>query len=484
MTKHSEDSYKELLPSSSFCNENGNRKPTFIKGIDKTMKKILALVLFTVVTLLSCISVTAAGTVTECPKIKLSINGKNCTFTDPPLIVNNRTLVPVREFLNYLGIEDWDIKWLADERKVYFQYQATRVLMQVDLKLIKVNDTTKNIDVAPILYKKNSRVYLPARYVCDALGKTVEWDAAKQLIIIKDAPEELPVPQPAQKIITVGTADEFVGAIASDTHIILKPGKYDLSSVNYNAALNESVQWEAVMDGKQLNISFIRNLTIEGSGEVEIVTSPRYAQIMQFTDSSYITLKNITAGHTPQEYMCDAGVVYFDSCYNVSIGSCCFYGCGSVGLTANNSKHFTVNDTVITECSLRAISLRNSSKIEFNNCKINKHKAYMEIIDIFYCSDIAFRNCEITDNNYFVSGFVTVESSPYVSFEKCTFKNNKEPGEQKKVTFFNISKYPILLRNCEITGNSSLFMVNNDIFVILDTCKIENNNFTGIHPSK
>lgn len=89
--------------------------------------------------------------------------------------------------------------------------------------------------------------------------------------------------------VTVGTAEEFVSALGSNKRIILKPGVYNLSTINQVDKSDNSVTWKTVQDGKELNLQNIHNLTIEGmdSGKVEIKVSPRFANIINFTNLYY-----------------------------------------------------------------------------------------------------------------------------------------------------------------------------------------------------
>ena len=157
--------------------------------------------------------------------------------------------------------------------------------------------------------------------------------------------------------VTVETAQEFVNAIGSNKRILLKPGVYNLSTIEQINKADNSVTWKTVYDGKELNIQGIHNLTIEGmdSGKVEIKVSPRFANIMNFTNVSNITIKNIIAGHTPAPYECNAGVLKFTNSNDISIMNSELYGCGSIGLDLKNVKRLEASNCTIDHCSLRAI---------------------------------------------------------------------------------------------------------------------------------
>lgn len=69
------------------------------------------------------------------------------------------------------------------------------------IKLV-INGTEIKCDVPP--QNINGRVLVPARFVAEALGATVEWDGENQAVIVKSASASNPVkPAPIQDKITV-----------------------------------------------------------------------------------------------------------------------------------------------------------------------------------------------------------------------------------------------------------------------------------------
>ena len=69
-------------------------------------------------------------------------------------------------------------------------------------------------------------------------------------------------------VIRVGTVDELLAAIASDTVIELKEGTYSLPEAkNYGRESgNPDYLWNEAYDGWELEIRNIRNLTLRGAG--------------------------------------------------------------------------------------------------------------------------------------------------------------------------------------------------------------------------
>ncbi len=99
----------------------------------------------------------------------------NQTFTNDvaPVIVGDRTMVPIRVITEALGgVADWN-------------EAARTVTLTIDGKVLRmtIDQTITGFDAAPVII--NSRTYVPIRYVAEALGANVEWLADTQQIIIE-----------------------------------------------------------------------------------------------------------------------------------------------------------------------------------------------------------------------------------------------------------------------------------------------------------
>ena len=289
--------------------------------------------------------------------------------------------------------------------------------------------------------------------------------------------------------VTVGTAEEFVNALGSNKRIILKPGVYNLSTINQVNKSDNSVIWETVQDGKELNLQNIHNLTIEGmtSGKVEIKVAPRFANIINFTNVQNITIKNIVAGHTPAEYECNAGVLKFTNSNDISIMNSELYGCGSIGLSLNDVKRLNASNCTIDHCSLRAIQLYNSETIKFTETNIINHEAYSNIIMVDNSKNVTFEKCVMSDNHNFGWSFIEALSKSNILLDKCVIKNNSQSSDSNvlndKIYFFNTTDYfgnsnsKITVKNSEISNNKCDYLLTNKDNVEFDNCTTNNNTW-------
>lgn len=293
---------------------------------------------------------------------------------------------------------------------------------------------------------------------------------------------------PDIKEVIVATAEELVKEISSNKRIILKPGIYDLSAIKQMDSSDHCVQWKKVYDGKELNISNVYNLTIEGSvkGKTEIRVTPRYANIMSFKNASVIMIKNIKAGHTPAEYECDEGVLRFEDCHNIMINNSELYGCGSIGITAINTDYLNCIGTLIDHCSLNALYINNSNFLNFLKCEIIDNKAFMDVININKSIDVRFEQCKIAGNNHFQRSLVETDGNSNVLFSNCKIINNSQGAANSdssdksylfKTIQVNDPAGKITVNDTEITNNICDCLSDSKDAVTFSNCKIENNVF-------
>jgi len=162
--------------------------------------------------------------------------------------------------------------------------------------------------------------------------------------------------------ITVTTVDEFIAAIGGDRVIQMAGGEYNLTEAkSYGVDTgNVNVRWEDIGDGKQLVVSQVQNLYIVGRDRAltSIVTEPRYANVIVFEQSANVNLLSLTAGHTQAPGYCTGGVFRFDSCDSMNVTGCGLYGCGTLGVRAENCRGVSVSLTDIYDCSYGAIEAR------------------------------------------------------------------------------------------------------------------------------
>jgi len=98
-----------------------------------------------------------------------------------PYIKDDRSFVPVRYLgENMLGAT---VDWNEGAQKVILKKGNVEVVLTIGSKSYTVNGVNKTADVAPEIV--NSRTFLPARYVAEAFGAAVGWDAVTYIVTIQ-----------------------------------------------------------------------------------------------------------------------------------------------------------------------------------------------------------------------------------------------------------------------------------------------------------
>ena len=119
-------------------------------------------------------------TVTE--NISISVNGeKLINLNQPPVIVNGRTLVPVRAILEALGAT---VDWNDAEKKVTTKKGDTVLELTIGSKTIMKNGTPYTADVSSKII--NGSTCIPARAVSELLNMTVSWDESSRTVYITE----------------------------------------------------------------------------------------------------------------------------------------------------------------------------------------------------------------------------------------------------------------------------------------------------------
>jgi hypothetical protein len=99
-----------------------------------------------------------------------------------PYIKGERTYVPMRYLGEVLGAE---VVWDDAARTVTLTKDDATVVFTIGSTTYTVNGESKTADVAPEI--ANDRTMLPARFVAEAFGAVVGWDASSQTVIVQIA---------------------------------------------------------------------------------------------------------------------------------------------------------------------------------------------------------------------------------------------------------------------------------------------------------
>ena len=113
--------------------------------------------------------------------IEIWLDGNELSMDVPPEARNGRTMVPIRAVAEALGA---DVTWVPEGQKIVLTRAGSTVTMTLDSTTATVDGQPVEMDVAP--YATEGRTLIPARYVAEFFGQTVDWDGIKHQVLINE----------------------------------------------------------------------------------------------------------------------------------------------------------------------------------------------------------------------------------------------------------------------------------------------------------
>lgn len=132
------------------------------------------------------------------PPVCCFINGQELISDPAPLIIDDRTMVPLRAVGEALGME---VQWLEEVRVAWIHTNATGTRSSLPAlpdresiakPLIFIDDVLIPSDVDPVIIQ--GRIMVPIRVITEYLGMKVDWDGASRYVFITK-PEPQPEPE-------------------------------------------------------------------------------------------------------------------------------------------------------------------------------------------------------------------------------------------------------------------------------------------------
>ena len=107
--------------------------------------------------------------------------GKTVINDVPPIIVNSRTMLPIRFVAEALGAS---VGWDEVKRQVSITKGDTKILLTIGSAIATVNGQEITLDSAAFI--NQSRTYLPVAFVAENLGADVKWlESTREVVITK-----------------------------------------------------------------------------------------------------------------------------------------------------------------------------------------------------------------------------------------------------------------------------------------------------------
>jgi len=213
--------------------------------------------IFKILIFIVCISLCFSSVLVSADsEISLYIDGEKIETDVAPVIVNGRTLIPVRCFFEKF---DANVIWVDATKQVIIETDDKSIILKIDSSTAYVNNTAIKLDAAPFI--KNDRTLVPVRFISENLGYDVDWEDETKSVYITS-----PEPEVSQTVITSVSVKKSVVTIKADNFkkpvisTAESPLRYILDFEN------------AVLAGKESRIEI-------GSNDI---TEVRYAQHEKF----------------------------------------------------------------------------------------------------------------------------------------------------------------------------------------------------------
>ena len=130
-------------------------------------------------TLVAIMCLTYIPAMAEETPVTVMVDGEYVKFDVQPTIIEGRTLVPVRAIFEALGAE---VDWNGDTRTAVSSKGDTKVSVQIDNNVMKVNDADVVLDVPAQLI--DNRTLVPVRAISEAYDCYVDWNGDKRTVIV------------------------------------------------------------------------------------------------------------------------------------------------------------------------------------------------------------------------------------------------------------------------------------------------------------
>ncbi len=201
------------------------------------MKKIIIFVLL----LTLCFTATAFANDGD---IKVYLDGNPLKVTTAPVIENGTTLVPMRSIFEALGVSvDWD----SATKTIIGRGNRIIIELTVGQNKARVNGAEKQLAVPAKILNGNTMV--PLRFVSEAVGATVDWNANAKTITIKSQNGTT-----SSGLYAVEATGKYAGYMMlkgypdEDKFLVYFKGDANSFSVKYeetrNIDLNEVILWK------------------------------------------------------------------------------------------------------------------------------------------------------------------------------------------------------------------------------------------------
>ena len=115
----------------------------------------------------------------DVPKLTVLMDGEELHCDVPPMIINDRTMVPMRAIFEALGAE---VSWDDSTKTVTAEKSGTSIRLIIGAALAAVGSKAYDLDSPAVIV--DNRTLVPIRFVSEALGAKVDWDSSSYTVTV------------------------------------------------------------------------------------------------------------------------------------------------------------------------------------------------------------------------------------------------------------------------------------------------------------
>ena len=166
------------------------------------------------------------------PAVSVKLNGKTLEFEQPPVIIEGRTLVPLRAIFEALGAS---VEWDGATKTVTSNKGDVTIKLTIGANTLYRNGTGVELDV-PAQIVGEGYTMVPARAIAESYGVNVGWDdATKTVLLTTDAQDKQDISNPYANIKGIvydfGNGDEGWKGYAKACTSVAENGHLKVTSV-------------------------------------------------------------------------------------------------------------------------------------------------------------------------------------------------------------------------------------------------------------
>lgn len=143
--------------------------------------------------------------------VRVLVDGQAVAFDQPPVVMAGRVLVPLRGVFERL---DATVQWDPFRNTVTAVRDGTQVQLTIGQRMAYVNGRPIRLDVPPLIV--GGRTLVPLRFVTEAMGARVDYDAAANTVVVHSPVAVIPAPvppAPAPPVVTPAQPTTLEGVV-------------------------------------------------------------------------------------------------------------------------------------------------------------------------------------------------------------------------------------------------------------------------------